>query len=83
MYESSSKHNFSIAQYNLGYIFEQEGNNKEFIDSYIKASENEDSPLIFRSYVHQDKRLEISKTFIICLANLKLTKYYLLQLIFQ
>lgn len=76
MYERASKHNFAPAEYNLGHLFESQGLVKESIENYIKASEDEDQPLVFQGHNHYDERLEISKTFIICLANLKLTKHY-------
>ena len=76
MYERGSKQNFAPAEYNLGHLFESQGLVKESIENYIKASEDEDQPLVFQGHNHYDERLEVSKTFIICLANLKLTKHY-------
>lgn len=76
MYKRSSKHNFALAKYNLGHLKEQDNKEKESIEYYKKASKDEDCPLIFHNRQHYDKRLEISKTFIICLTNLKLAEYY-------
>ncbi|KAK8889305.1 hypothetical protein M9Y10_034051 [Tritrichomonas musculus] len=76
MYERASKHNFAPAEYNLGHLFESQGLVKESIEQYTKASEDEDQPLVFQGHNHYDERLEVSKTFIVCLANLKLTKHY-------
>ena len=76
-YKRSSKHNFSLAEFNLGYLREKTDRPQESIDFYINSSKHEDDPLIFQGKIHFDERLEISKTFIICLTNLKLTDYYL------
>ncbi|KAK8895336.1 hypothetical protein M9Y10_023796 [Tritrichomonas musculus] len=89
MYQRSSKHNFALAFYNLGHFKEKENQKKteerkekdsqeseEFIKYYKKASDSEDYPLIFHNRQYYDKRLEISKTFIICMTNLKLCEYY-------
>lgn len=77
MYRRSSKNKFALAIYNLGYLKKKQNKIEESIEFYIKASEYEDEPLTFQNIIHFDKRLEISKTFIICLTNLKLTYYYL------
>ncbi|KAK8839463.1 hypothetical protein M9Y10_031818 [Tritrichomonas musculus] len=91
MYQRSSKHNFALAFYNLGHFKEKESQKKpeerkvkgkdnqeseEYIEYYKKASDSEDCPLIFHNHQYYDKRLEISKTFIICMTNLKLFEYY-------
>lgn len=76
MYEKASKNKFALAEYNLAYLCE---NKEESIEHYKKASEIEDEPLMFHNARHNDKQLEISKTFIICHANLKLCLYYLLE----
>ncbi|KAK8841347.1 hypothetical protein M9Y10_026961 [Tritrichomonas musculus] len=78
-FERSSKDRFAIASYNLGYLYEKESNIEESIKYYIKASEDEDVPLMFHNRQINDERLEISKIFILCLNNLKLTHYYLSQ----
>ncbi|KAK8865333.1 hypothetical protein M9Y10_010874 [Tritrichomonas musculus] len=77
MYERSSEHHFALAEYNLGHMFEKDNKIEESINFYKKASEDEDVKLIFQNHKHYDKKLEISKTFIICFTNLKLTEYYL------
>lgn len=77
-YEKSSKNHFALADYNIGYLKEKNGDISGAIECYKKASENEDCPLIFHNVQIFDKRLSISKTFIMCLTNLKLTEYYFL-----
>ena len=76
MYERSMKNKFALAAYNLGYLKEKDDKIEEAIPLYIKASEYEDEPLIFHNFKHYDRRLEISKTFIICYTNLKITEYF-------
>lgn len=78
MYLRSSKNNFALADYNLGYLYEN-NNIEKSIKYYIQSSEHEDCPLMYRGHQHFDKRLQVSKTLIICLANLKLTKHFFLQ----
>ncbi|KAK8857623.1 hypothetical protein M9Y10_016029 [Tritrichomonas musculus] len=79
-FERSSKHNLSLAYYNLGFLKEQNNDLEGAFDNYIKASKYENEPLIFHNKCFDsDKRLEISKTFIICYTNLRLTNYFLLQ----
>ncbi|KAK8843652.1 hypothetical protein M9Y10_024715 [Tritrichomonas musculus] len=77
MYQRSSKHNFALAEFNLGYLKGKNNLIEKSIKHYLNASAYEDEPLIFHNHRHIDNQLEISKTFIICLANLKLTDYYL------
>ena len=79
MYKRSSEHKFALADFNLGLLAEKENDLKKSIEYYIKASDNENEPLIFHQYKHIDKRLEISKIFIICLTNLKLVDFYFKQ----
>ena len=76
MYQRSSEHHFALAEYNLGYLREKENKIKDAIDYYIKASEDEDIQINFHGVVYKDKRLEISKMFIICMTNLKLVDYF-------
>ena len=78
-YERSSKHQFALSEYNLGYMKEILGKIEESIEYYIRASEDEDHPLIFRDIEHDDIRLSISKTFIICFTNLKLVEYFFIK----
>ncbi|KAK8886756.1 hypothetical protein M9Y10_042225 [Tritrichomonas musculus] len=73
---SSSENAFALSDFILGKIDEKENNTKDSIQHYINASENEDKPLCFRNRKYYDKRLEISKKFIICCTNLKLSLYY-------
>lgn len=77
MFNRASKHHFALAEYNLGYLKEKFGKIDESIEFYTKASNDEDKPLELYNHNHYDKKLEISKTFIICYTNLKLTEYYL------
>ena len=77
MYQRSSKHNFALADYNLAFLYEKTNQSEKAIEYYIKASENEDEPLMFHNNKYYDKQLEISKIFIVCLSNLILVKYYL------
>ena len=79
MYCKSLKHQFALSAFNLARLKEKAGKIMESIEFYIKASNFEDEPLIFRNRQHYDKRLEISKTFIICLANLILSDFYFSQ----
>lgn len=77
MYYKSSQNNFAIAEYNLGFIFEYEGNISESIKYYINASDHEDFPFKFHDIEYTDERLSISQMFVIRFTNLKLTDYFL------
>ncbi|KAK8842043.1 hypothetical protein M9Y10_026261 [Tritrichomonas musculus] len=79
MYQKASKNGFYLAEYNLGYLMEKDDKMIDALDHYIKASDNEDQPLIFHNFEHVDLRLETSKTFIICMTNLKICYFYLSQ----
>ena len=83
MYQRASKNNFALAQFNLGYLNEKNGNDQKAIEFYILASKNENSQLSFHNLIKTDVQFEISKTFIITLANLKIVHYYLLQSNFE
>ncbi|KAK8857492.1 hypothetical protein M9Y10_015897 [Tritrichomonas musculus] len=76
MYQRASKHQFALAEFNIGHLKEKDNKVEESIEHFIKASDYEDSPLIFHNRQHNDKSLEISKTFIISYTNLKLSEYY-------
>ena len=76
LYRRSSKHHFALAEFNLGHFKEKDNKLTESIDYYIKASQDEDQPLIFHNWQFYDNRLEISKKFIICFTNLKLAEFY-------
>ena len=78
-FSKASKNNFSLAEYNLGYMKEEENKVDESINYFIKASEHEDEPLMFHNNIFFDKKYEISKMFIMCLTNFKLTLFYLSQ----
>lgn len=77
LFEEAGKQGFALAYYNLGFMNEQNEEIEKAIYFYNQASKNEDAPLIFKNKLIEDEYLEISKTFIICLTNLKLTIYYL------
>lgn len=77
MFEKSMKNKFALAAFNIGLIKEKEEKIDESIDFYKKASEyEEEGPTNTINTIYIDKQLEISKIFIICLTNLKLTAYY-------
>lgn len=76
LFEKVSKKHFSLSEFNLGYLYEIDNKTKESLEHYIKASEYESEPIVFRNRIIYDERLDISKTFIICYSNLKLSHYY-------
>lgn len=76
MYEKASKHHFSFSEFNLGRIKEIQGNIDESIEHFKKASEYENEILIFRNQITDDRRLEISKSYITSFTNFKLFHYY-------
>lgn len=76
MYEKASKHKFALAEYNLGFLKEKENKIDDALVHYENASKYEDEKLIFKNNVFEDRKLKISTTFIICLTNLKLAKFY-------
>ncbi|KAK8882523.1 hypothetical protein M9Y10_045165 [Tritrichomonas musculus] len=77
LFEKASKSNFALSEFNLGYIYEGTWKNEESIEHCNKASDLENELIIFRNQKIEDGRLEISKSFIICYTNLKLSLYYL------
>ncbi|KAK8840395.1 hypothetical protein M9Y10_030956 [Tritrichomonas musculus] len=77
MFVKASKHNFALAEFNLGYLKERQNKIEEAIEFYINASQHESEPLIYRHKKYHDKRLDISKMFIICFTNLKLTDFFI------
>lgn len=79
MFLKSSKKNFALAEYNLGYLYELKGNITKSIEYYIKASNDEFEPLFFNNIEFNDKRLEMSKIFIISYVNLKLIEFYFIK----
>ncbi|KAK8884171.1 hypothetical protein M9Y10_043277 [Tritrichomonas musculus] len=78
-YGRSLEDHFPLAENNPDYLKEKEGKLTESIQYYIDASKHKDEPLVFKDCIHYGKRLEISKIFIICFMNLKLTDYYSLE----
>ena len=77
MFERSSENFFALAEFNLACMKEKENQMQEAIEYLIKASEHEDQPLLYKNFHHYDKRLEISKKFILCFTNLKLSLHFL------
>lgn len=80
MYEDAHGHKFALAEYILGYLYEEKNEFEKSIYYYEEASNHEDEPLIYQGIYFNDIRLEVSKTFIICFTNLKLASYYFSQL---
>lgn len=76
-FNKAAKKHFSMAEFNLGHICEQEGKINEAISHYLQAIEYFYEPFYFRKQLIDDERLEISKTFVFCFMNLKLAKFYL------
>ena len=66
-----------MAFFNHAHLHENKNEIKESIQYLIQASKNDQNTLECLRYYHYDKRFEISKTFIICLTNLKLFYYYI------
>ena len=81
MFKRSSEHKFAIAEYNIGYLKEKEGNIEQAIDYYCSASDHINEKLVFHGLIQNDKRENISKIFIICLTNLKKGNYTLMYMI--
>lgn len=77
MYERSAKHDFALAEFNIGQMKEIKCKFEESINLYIQASEHEKNKLIFKNTKYKDKRLEISTKFIVCFTNFKLVDYFL------
>ena len=76
MFEKSSKNHFSIAEFNLGNYYEINKNIEQAIEHYLLESEYENNQIIFWEQMIIDKKLEISKLFIDCYTNLRLSKFY-------
>ena len=76
MFMKSSKHEFSLSEYNLSQIYAKENKTKKSIEYLKRASDHANKSLIFRDITRYDMKLEISKLFIICFTNIKLTEYY-------
>lgn len=76
-FQKSAEKNFSLAEYNLGYLYEIDGEISKAINYYSNASNHDDFVIRLFGEIMIDNRLEISKTFICCLANLKLIRYYM------
>ena len=78
-FKKSAKKRFALAEFNLGQKREKEGKMEESIKYYIDASDHQDEELRFHNIVINDKRLDLSIIFIICLTNLKLSRHFLLN----
>lgn len=72
-YEVASNTNFALAEFNLGRIYEKESNMNLALKYYIRASDDEDKPIIYKDKEIYDERLELSKKFVIFL----ITKFFL------
>lgn len=78
-YKKASNNNFALSEFNLGRLYEKKGNLNEAIELYIRASDHENDPLIFHNRISDDEILNLTKSFIICLNDLKLIQYFLLN----
>ena len=78
MYERASENNFSLAEYNLGYLLEEKGDIENAYKFYEKSSEHEDQELIFHSVKRNDIRLKYSTILIVTFVELKLIHHYLI-----
>lgn len=76
-YKKASEKDFVLASFNLGRIYENKKEIEKAIEYFMIASDNEDKPLMFQNEIIYDESYENSKTFIICLTNLKLCKHFL------
>lgn len=76
-YEKAAKQGFALAEFNLGRLKEKEENIDDAIQFYIRASDNENNPLVFKGKEIHDERFQLSKTFIICVTNLKLSLFFI------
>ena len=77
MFMKSAKHDFPLAEYNLGYLSENEGNIDQAISHYIRAIVYEYDPLNYRNKSYKDKMLRINIHFIKFFTHLKLVEIYL------
>ena len=77
-YQKASGYRFAISEFNLGHMFEENGNS-EYINHYKKVIEYGNENFVFHNNIIKDERLEISKTFILCYTNLKLSLYHIKQ----
>lgn len=76
MFEQNSNHKFSLTEFNIAHIYEEENKEMESINHYINAVMYENEKLKLYDKCIHDERLDISKIFIIHFTNLKLFKYY-------
>lgn len=76
-YKKAAKQGFALAEFNLGRLKEKEDNIDDAIQFYMRASDDENNPLVFKGKEIYDERFQLSKTFIICLTNLKLSLYFI------
>lgn len=78
-YYSALDKRFALSFFNLGHLLEGEKDKiEEMIKYYKQASDNEDIPLMFHGKEIIDEQLQLSKSFIIFIADCKLVKYFLL-----
>ena len=55
--QKSSRHNFPLAEFNLGQMLESENKKEDSIKYFVLASEHEEEPLIYREITRDNKRL--------------------------
>ncbi|KAK8841799.1 hypothetical protein M9Y10_026748 [Tritrichomonas musculus] len=77
MYESASKENFSISEFQIGYINEEKGEFEKAMENYENILKYENEPLNYKNNEIDDEQLLSSKLFIYCLSNLKLFQFFL------
>ncbi|KAK8847972.1 hypothetical protein M9Y10_019023 [Tritrichomonas musculus] len=75
-YERASELKFSLAEYNLGHLLQDES---EKIDHYKKASEYENNKFIFHGKERIDEQLQESISFVVLLVNCILAQYFILK----
>ena len=77
VYKKAAKNKFSLSEFNLGHMYEKCGKLEDSIKYYVQASDHENEPLNFHNRIRNDEELNLSKSFIICLNDLKLVYYFL------
>lgn len=78
--KSSNEGEFALSEYNIGFIHEKVNDDmKSAVDHYKKALNFINYPLKYKTTIIEDEQFDISKSFIDCFINLKLTIFYLSQ----
>lgn len=79
-FEGAANKNFTLSEFNLARLYEKDEEKHDISIQYLfKVVQHENEPLAFLNHFYYDEQLEISKSFITCIANLKLCLYYLSQ----